>query len=60
MMALLGAEDLGFASNSFSFHRTFQVDGFLTLLIKGVGYMIIPRFRIEEKIQVFYLGSCIA
>ena len=45
MMALLGAEDLGFASNSFSLHQTFQVDSFLTLLIMGVGYMIVPRFR---------------
>jgi hypothetical protein len=45
MMSLLGAEDLGFVSNSFSLHRTFQVDGFLTLLIMGVGYMIVPRFR---------------
>lgn len=45
IMALLGAEDLGFASNSFPLHRTFQVDGFLTLLIMGVGYMIVPRFR---------------
>ena len=45
MMSLLGAEDLGFASKSFSLHRTFQVDGFLTLIIMGVGYMIVPRFR---------------
>jgi len=29
----------------FGLHRTFQVDGFLTLLIMGVGYMIVPRFR---------------
>ncbi len=28
-----------------SLHRTLQLDGFLTLLIMGVGYMIIPRFR---------------
>ena len=45
MMSLLGVEDLGFASKSFSLHRTFQVDGFLTLLIMGIGYMIVPRFR---------------
>jgi len=45
MMFLLGAPDLGFARNSFSLHKTFQMDGFLTLLIMGIGYMIVPRFR---------------
>jgi hypothetical protein len=45
MMSLLGAEHFGFARNSFSLHKTFQVDGFLTLLIMGIGYMIVPRFR---------------
>lgn len=30
---------------AFSLHRTLQVDGFLTMLIMGVGYMIVPRFR---------------
>ena len=44
MMSLVGA-DLAFARNSFPLHRIFQVDGFLTLLIMGVGYMIVPRFR---------------
>jgi len=29
----------------FPLHKLFQVDGFLTLLIMGVGYMIVPRFR---------------
>lgn len=29
----------------FQQHRILQVDGFLTLLIMGIGYMIIPRFR---------------
>ena len=37
MMSLLGAEHFGFARNSFSLHKTFQVDGFLTLLIMGMG-----------------------
>ena len=31
--------------NSFQLHKTLQIDGFLTLLIMGIGYMIIPRFR---------------
>ena len=26
-------------------HRILQLDGFLTLLILGIGYMIVPRFR---------------
>ena len=26
-------------------HKMLQIDGFLTLLIMGIGYMIIPRFR---------------
>lgn len=45
MMFLLGAEDLAFAHNSFPLHKMFQLDGFLNLLVMGVGYMIIPRFR---------------
>ncbi|MDQ3837514.1 MAG: hypothetical protein M3270_11380 [Thermoproteota archaeon] len=45
MMSLTGLEFFGFMRNSFSLHKTFQVDGFLVLLIMGVGYMIVPRFR---------------
>lgn len=45
MMFMLGAQELGFARSSFPLHKTFQVEGFLTLLIMGVGYMIVPRFR---------------
>jgi hypothetical protein len=44
MMYLLGA-DIAFARGAFILHKTFQVDGFLTLIVMGVGYMIIPRFR---------------
>ncbi len=29
----------------FSLHRALQIDGFLMVLIMGIGYMIIPRFR---------------
>ena len=29
----------------FQQHRKLQIDGYLTLLIMGVGYMIVPRFR---------------
>jgi hypothetical protein len=44
MMSLLGA-DLSLANSYFQLHKTFQIDGFLTLLVMGVGYMIVPRFR---------------
>lgn len=44
MMYLLGA-DVAFARAAFPLHKVFQVDGFLTLLVMGVGYMIVPRFR---------------
>jgi hypothetical protein len=44
MMTLLGA-GLAFASGAFPLHKIFQVDGFLTLIVMGVGYMIVPRFR---------------
>jgi hypothetical protein len=44
MMSLLGA-DLSPATSYFRLHKTFQIDGFLTLLVMGVGYMIVPRFR---------------
>ncbi len=30
---------------AFPFHAVLQMDGFLTLLIMGIGYMIVPRFR---------------
>lgn len=32
-------------SGLFQIHKTIQLDGFLTLLVMGVSYMIIPRFR---------------
>lgn len=44
MMYLLGA-DIAFVRGVFPLHRVFQVDGFLTLLVMGIGYMIVPRLR---------------
>ena len=44
MMSMVGA-DLSLALGSYRLHKTFQIDGFLTLLVMGVGYMIVPRFR---------------
>lgn len=44
MMALFGAR-LPVDSAPFSLHRVLQIDGFLTIVIMGIGYMIVPRFR---------------
>lgn len=46
MMSLFGVQTGGISSHlAFPLHRTLQIDGFLTVLIMGVGYMIVPRFR---------------
>lgn len=44
MMSLLGASITSMASLS-PLHKILQVDGFLTLFIMSIGYMIVPRFR---------------
>lgn len=45
MMSFFGISLPQFFHNSFQLHKTLQIDGFLILLIMGIGYMIIPRFR---------------
>src|ERR671939_1790191 len=45
MMSLFGIEVPEEFANIFHLHKIFQIDGFITLLIMGIGYMIIPRFR---------------
>ncbi|MER3407883.1 MAG: hypothetical protein C4292_03700, partial [Nitrososphaera sp.] len=45
MMSLFGVALPSGVSRLLALHRTFQIDGFLTLLIMGIGYMIVPRFR---------------
>jgi hypothetical protein len=45
MMSFFGVAVPQFFHNSFQLHKTLQIDGFLILLIMGIGYMIIPRFR---------------
>jgi len=44
MLSLLGLK-VPEISGLFSIHRVIQLEGFLTLLIMGISYMIIPRFR---------------
>lgn len=45
MMSFFGISFPQLFHNSFQLHKTLQIDGFLMLLIMGIGYMIIPRFR---------------
>lgn len=45
MMSYFGISLPKLFLNSFQLHKTLQLDGFLMLLIMGIGYMIIPRFR---------------
>lgn len=45
MMTIFNAGVPSWFGQLFQQHRILQIDGFLTLLIMGVGYMIVPRFR---------------
>jgi hypothetical protein len=45
MMSILGTNLPQWFHGTFQLHRMLQMDGFLTLLIMGIGYMIVPRFR---------------
>ena len=45
MMSFFGISLPLLFHNSFPLHKTLQIHGFLILLIMGIGYMIIPRFR---------------
>src|SRR5574338_1188860 len=45
MLTFFGVQIPEQISSIFSVHRIFQLNGFVTLMIMGVGYMIIPRMR---------------
>ena len=45
MMSILDTDLLQWFHGTFQLHKMLQMDGFLTLLIMGIGYMIVPRFR---------------
>lgn len=47
MLAFFGIPIPEQISSLFAVHRIFQLNGFVTLMIMGVGYMIIPRMRNE-------------
>jgi hypothetical protein len=46
MMSIFGTAAVPqWLHGTFQLHKMLQMDGFLTLLIMGIGYMIVPRFR---------------
>jgi hypothetical protein len=45
MMSIFGADLPEWFHGTYGLHKILQMDGFLTLLIMGIGYMIVPRFR---------------
>lgn len=45
MMNIYGFQIINNESKIFPLHKIAVIDGFLTLIIVGVGFMIIPRFR---------------
>lgn len=45
MMKIFGIQILGDTPIILQLHKFIQLDGFLTLIIMGIGYMIVPRFR---------------
>ena len=45
MMSIFGANLPEWFHSTYGLHKILQMDGFLTLLIMGIGYMIVPRFR---------------
>jgi hypothetical protein len=45
MMSIFGTDMPQWFRGTFQLHKMLQMDGFLTLFIMGIGYMIVPRFR---------------
>ncbi|GIU70813.1 MAG: hypothetical protein KatS3mg003_0292 [Candidatus Nitrosocaldaceae archaeon] len=45
LMMLLFGFKISIPFDILRLHRIIQIDGFLTLLIMGIGYMLMPRFR---------------
>ena len=52
MMSIFGTGLSDWFHRTFQFHKMLQMDGFLTLLIMGIGYMIVPRFRNIQLVSV--------
>jgi len=45
LMTIFNIEVAPWFGQFFQQHKILQINGFLTLLIMGIGYMIVPRFR---------------
>ena len=67
MLSFFGISIPDQVASIFSVHRIFQLNGFVTLMIMGIGYMIIPRLRNEltpsnklAKISYLFVVSSIA
>lgn len=41
-------------------HKIIQIDGFLTFIIMGIGYMLIPRFRNIDTPSKYYIYSTLS
>ncbi len=52
LMSIFGINLPSWLHGTLQLHKMLQVDGFLTLLIMGIGYMIIPRFRNVQLVSV--------
>ena len=52
LMCIFGINLPSWLHGTLQLHKMLQVDGFLTLLIMGIGYMIIPRFRNVQLVSV--------
>ncbi|MEM4275085.1 MAG: NnrS family protein [Candidatus Nitrosocaldaceae archaeon] len=59
MMNLFGFNlRLGF--DIMTLHKIIQIDGFLTFIIMGIGYMLIPRFRNIDAPSKYYIYSTLS
>ncbi len=45
MMSIFGLNVPSFLLHAIPFHDDLQIDGFITFIVMGIGYVIIPRFR---------------
>lgn len=67
MLSFFGISMSDQITSIFAVHRVFQLNGFVTLMIMGIGYMIIPRMRNEltpsnklAKVSYLFVISSIA
>ncbi len=57
MMSIFGTNLPSWLRGTLQLHKMLQLDGFLTLLIMGICYMIIPRFRnVLVSVKLVYIS----